>query len=317
MTTPFDVLVLGDANPDLVLRGGHVEPAFGQAEQLVEHGSLTVGGSGAIFACAAAKLGLRVVFCGVVGDDPFGAFMRDELNARGVDTSGVLVDPHRPTGVTVILSRRDDRAIITAPGTIADLRGALVDPELIAAARHVHVSSYYLQTGLRADLEDVFAEAHQAGATTSIDPNWDPEENWDGGLLGLLSSTDLFLPNSTEARRITGIDDIDVAVEALAERGGTVAVKFGDGGGMVARGGEAIRVSGISVDVVDTTGAGDTFDAGFMAGHLQGWPMERSLALANVCGGLSARAAGGVDAQPTMEEALARLPEVEGKPAPP
>ncbi len=313
----LDLLVLGDANPDLVLRGGDVTPAFGQTERLVEEGRLTVGGSGAIMACAAAKLGLRVGFAGVVGDDPFGRFMREELLARGVDIRGMSVDPRRPTGVTVVLSRGEDRAILTAPGTVGDLRRELVPPELLDATRHVHVSSYYLQSSLRADLPSWFDEMRGAGTSTSVDPNWDPRERWDGDLLNLLSTTDLFLPNSAEARAITGIDDIDVAAESLAGRGGIVSIKFGDGGGMVVRGEEAIRVPGIQVQVADTTGAGDTFDAGFIAGYLDGWSLQRSLALANVCGGLSTRAAGGVDAQPTMEEALARLPEVEGRLAPP
>jgi sugar/nucleoside kinase (ribokinase family) len=313
----LDLLVLGDANPDLVLRGGDLQPVFGQEERLVEEGTLTVGGSGAIMACAAARLGLRAGFAGVVGDDPFGRFMREELTSRGVDTRGVTVDPRRPTGITVVLSRGDDRALLTAPGTVGDLRGSLVDPELLRSARHVHVSSYFLQRSLRADLPGLFDEASAAGVGTSIDPNWDPEQRWDGGLLGLLSETDLFLPNSAEARAITGIDDIDVAAESLAGRGGTVAIKFGDGGGMVVRGEEAIRVPGIQIQVVDTTGAGDTFDAGYLAGQLAGWPMQRCLALANVCGGLSTRAAGGVAAQPTMDEALERLPDVEGRLAPP
>jgi sugar/nucleoside kinase (ribokinase family) len=313
----LDLLVLGDANPDLVLRGGDLEPAWGQAERLVEEGTLTVGGSGAIMACAAAKLGLRTAFAGVVGDDPFGRFMREELDARGVDTRGVFVDPHRPTGVTVVLSRGDDRAQLTALGTLGDLGAPLVDRDLLKRARHVHISSFFLQAALRPDLPSLFEEAHRAETTTSIDPNWDPAERWDDGLLGVLGVTDLFLPNSVEARAITGIDDIDVAAESLAGRGGTVAIKFGDGGGMVVRGEEAIRVPGIQVQVTDTTGAGDTFDAGFIAGYLQEWPIERCLALANVCGGLSTRAAGGVAAQPTMEEALARLPEVEGRLSPP
>jgi sugar/nucleoside kinase (ribokinase family) len=315
--TDLDLLVLGDANPDLVLRGGDLEPAWGQAERLVDEGTLTVGGSGAIMACAAAKLGLRAGFAGVVGDDPFGSFMRTELESRGVDTSGVLVDPQRPTGVTVVLSRGEDRAQLTALGTVGDLRGSLVDPDLIRSARHVHVSSYFLQKALRPDLPALFREAHGLETTTSIDPNWDPDEQWDGGILGALTETDLFLPNSAEARAITGIDDIDIAAESLAARGGIVAIKFGDGGGMVVSGEEAIRVPGIHVGVVDTTGAGDTFDAGFIAGYLAGWPLRRCLALANVCGGLSTRAAGGVAAQPTMEEALERMPEVEGKPSPP
>ncbi len=313
----LDVLVLGDANPDVILRGGDVEPAFGQQEKLVDEGRLAVGGSGAIFACAAARLGLRTAFCGVVGDDAFGRFMLDELADRRVDVRGVAVDPNRPTGVTVVLSRPDDRAMLTAPGTVADLRGSLVDTGLIGTARHVHVSSYFLQRRLRADLPAVFDEAHEKGATTSVDPNWDPAGEWDGGILQLLAKTDVFLPNSAEARRITAIDDIDVAGESLAARGGAVAIKFGDGGGMVVRGGEAVRVPGIAVEVVDTTGAGDAFDAGFLSGYLAEWPLERALALANVCGGMSCQASGGVAAQPTMDEALARMPEVEGRVMPP
>src|SRR5437773_2033554 len=117
----FDVLVLGDANPDLVFRGGDVEPAFGQQEKLIDEALLTIGGSGAIFACAAAKLDLRVAFCGVVGDDAFGRFMAEALVERGVNVAGLLVDASRPTGVTAVLSSDNDRAMLTATGTIADL----------------------------------------------------------------------------------------------------------------------------------------------------------------------------------------------------
>jgi sugar/nucleoside kinase (ribokinase family) len=313
----LDVLVLGDANPDLVLRGGDLEPVFGQTEQLVDEALLAVGGSGAIFACAAARLGLRVGICGVVGDDPFGRFMRDELTGAGVDVRGLIVDPKRPTGVTVVLSRPDDRAMLTAAGTIAGLAGDAVNRDLLRDVRHVHVSSYFLQDALRPDLPELLGEARAAGATTSVDPNWDPAQDWDAGLLSLLPAVDIFLPNSAEARNITGIDDIDVACEALAGRGGIVAIKFGDGGGMVQQGEETVRVPGITVDVVDTIGAGDTFDAAFLAAWLDGWPPERALALANVCGAMSCRAAGGTAAQPTREEALERLPEIVGRAMPP
>ena len=146
--------------------------------------------------------------------------MVEELTANGVDVDGVAVDPDVPTGVTVVLSRQDDRAMLTSAGTIESLSGALVDRDLVRSARHVHVSSYFLQGGLRPDLPELFREAHAAGATTSVDPNGDPSEEWDGELLALLSLVDVFLPNSIEARAITGIDDIDVASESLASRGG-------------------------------------------------------------------------------------------------
>jgi sugar/nucleoside kinase (ribokinase family) len=304
--TDLDLLVLGDANPDLVLTGD-VEPVFGQTEKLVDDARLVVGGSGAITACAAARLGLRAAFVGVLGDDVFGRFMLDALGERGVETRGCVVDPSRSTGLSVILSRGDDRAILTSVGAIADLRGALVDRELLASARHVHVSSYFLQPDLWPDLPSLFDEAHASGATTSVDPNWDPAEVWEGGLPELLGRTDCFFPNSYEARAITGIDDVDIAAAALAEPGALIAVKFGQGGGLAVRGDEVVRREAIPTDVVDTTGAGDTFDAGFLVGFLEGWPLERCLAVAVAAGSLSTTGVGGTGAQPSTAEVLAAL----------
>jgi sugar/nucleoside kinase (ribokinase family) len=305
----FDLLVVGDANPDLIVRGD-VTPEFGQAEKLVDRADLVIGGSGAIAACGAARLGLRVAFAGVVGDDVFGRFILDALTERGVDTTGLVVDPSRPTGLSVVLSKGEDRATLSALGAIADLRAEMIDHALLRSSRHVHVSSYFLQTGLAADLPPLFRKAREAGGTTSIDPNWDPAGEWDGGLLSLLSQTDCFLPNSVEARSITGVDDIDVAALTLAERGSIVAVKFGQGGGLALSGDEVVRSESIPADVVDTTGAGDSFDAGFLAGRLAGLPLSRCLQLAVACGSLSTRAPGGTAAQPTMDEAVAALESV-------
>jgi sugar/nucleoside kinase (ribokinase family) len=303
----FDLLVLGDVNPDLVLRGGDVVPAFGQAEHLVDEAVLTVGGSGAIMACAAARLGMRVALCGVIGDDLFGRFLCEELDRRGVDTRGIVTSPARPTGVTVVLSGAGDRAILTMPGTIGELRGELIDDALLGDAQHVHVGSYFLQRALQADVPALFERVHEAGGTTSIDPNWDPTERWDGSLLDALAATDVFFPNAVEASRIARISDLGEAVSRLAAHGGLVVVKRGDlGAAAGSRSGHA-TVTGLSVPVADTTGAGDSFDAGFLAAWLAGEPLERALAIANACGALSTRAMGGVDGQVTWDEALAAL----------
>jgi sugar/nucleoside kinase (ribokinase family) len=301
-----DLLILGDANPDLVLTGD-VEPAFGQRERLLDGAHLTVGGSGAIVACGAARLGLRVAFCGVVGDDLFGRFMRDELDRRGVDVKGLVVAPDRSTGLTVVLARPDDRAILTHEGTIGDLRAGSIDPEFLAAASHVHVASYFLQGRLAPDLPALFERVRANGATTSVDPNWDPSERWDSGVRGLLSHTDVFLPNATEAVHIAGTASVDEAVIALAASAGLVVAKAGPDGAVASRGDELVRAPAPAVDAVDTTGAGDGFDAGFLVSWLAGDPLERALAIANACGGLSTRALGGVDAQPTIDEALAHV----------
>src|ERR671930_1848440 len=98
----FDLLVLGDVNPDLVLRGD-VHPSFGQVEQLIEDAQLVVGGSGAIMACGASRLGLSTVVCGVVGDDVFGRFMVAALDEAGVDTEAISRSDDVGTGLSVIL----------------------------------------------------------------------------------------------------------------------------------------------------------------------------------------------------------------------
>ncbi len=301
----LDILVLGDANPDLVLSGGDVVPAFGQAERLVDEARLVVGGSGAIFACGAAKLGLRVAFAGVVGDDMFGRFMCDQLQAHGIDTSAVAVLPERSTGVTVVLSGRDDRAMLTFAGTIGDLRRSMIDTDVLSRTRHIHVSSYFLQRALVPELPALFRETRDGEATTSLDPNWDPSGQWDNGLMALLPEVDVFLPNEVEALSMARISVVEDAIARLRSSGaGTVVVKTAGQGAVAAQAGDAVSVAGIPTQVVDSTGAGDSFDAGFLAGFLGGQPLRRCLEIGNACGALSTRGIGGVSTQPTMVEAL-------------
>lgn len=303
--TNLDVLVLGDCNPDLVLRGGDVEPAFGQVERLVERAELVIGGSGGIFACGAVRLGLRTGIAAVIGDDLFGRFMLDALADRDVDTSAVVVDPTVQTGLTVVLAKPGDRAMLTFPGAIATQQADLLDPMLLRSVRHVHVSSFYLQTALAHPLPSLLATAREAGASTSIDPNWDPSERWDGGLLAALEMCDLFLPNAAEAARISGEDNLERAAAALARRGSTVVIKDGAAGAVARQGERVVRAGSLpGVSVVDGTGAGDSFDAGIVAGLLQGWDLERTLRFGCACGALSTRAFGGTAAQATREEAL-------------
>jgi sugar/nucleoside kinase (ribokinase family) len=302
----YDLIVLGDCNPDLVLSGTEIDPSFGQVERFVDAADLMIGGSGGILACGAARLGLRTALVGMVGDDLFGNFMRDALTQRGVDTSGIVVDPSVRTGVTVILSRPGDRAILTFSGTISRFAAADVDPKLLTKSRHVHVASYFLQTSLAPSLPTLFERAHDAGATTSVDPNWDPHERWDSGLHELLRSVDLFLPNAEEAIRISGVQDAHEAARALAAQGPLTAVKLGAAGALAAdNDGQLIQVPALAgVEPVDAVGAGDSFDAGLLTGLLSGWPIERALSLGCACGALSTRAVGGTSAQPTLAEAL-------------
>ena len=309
MVDDLDLLVVGDANPDVVLAGAPDRLAFGQREHLVAGGSLVLGGSGAIVACGASRLGLRVAFVGRVGDDAAGRFVLAALAGRGVDTGGCVTDPALPTAITVVLTRDGDRAILTSPGCLGSLVAGDVDAGLVARARHLHVSSLFLQPRLAAGIAELFRAARAAGTGTSLDTNDDPSGRWGGGLHELLAVTDVLLPNEQEALAIAGRTDGDLAAAAhdLAARGPLPVIKCGAQGALAYAAGEPVRVGGLRVDVADTVGAGDSFDAGFLAGRLTGRDLRESLALAAACGSLSTRAPGGIDAQPSMAEALAAM----------
>lgn len=299
-TTKFDLAVIGELNVDLLLYGDDVVPNFGQAEKLVDDAVLTVGSSSAIFAHQAARLGLRVVYVGKVGPDVFGEFMVDRLARAGVETSTVIVDPGVKTGITVHLIRGTDRAMLTHAGSIADLRPEEVDEAILRDTRHVHLGSYFLQQGIQPGLPDIFSHAQEAGATTSLDPGWDPEEGWDSGLREVLAHTDVFLPNEQELLALASKTVLEDALESY-ENIPTVAVKRGDAGVVGRANGSVVTCSAPRVDAVDTTGAGDSFDAGFLFGLLNGYDLERALEIGCLCGALSTEKAGGVNAQPDLE----------------
>ncbi|MFE4451087.1 carbohydrate kinase family protein [Streptomyces sp. NPDC056796] len=318
MQHTFDLLVIGDVNPDIVIGPLDTPPAFGQREQLVDTGLLTLGGSGAIMACGAARLGLKVAFAGRVGDDEAGRFVRSALTARGVDTEALRVDPVLPTPLTVVVTREDgDRAILTSPGTLSAGGPEDVPEALLTRSRHVHAASYFLLPRLAEALPELLATARACGATTSLDTNDDPAGTWApgaGGIAATLAVTDFLLPNAQEAlalARATAPADeaagsagtLDAAAAVLAAHGPRVVVKNGADGALLHDGATLLRTPGIPARPLDTVGAGDSFDAGFVAALLRGLPLPDALEFAAACGALSTRAHGGTPAQPTWDEA--------------
>jgi sugar/nucleoside kinase (ribokinase family) len=290
--------VVGELNVDVVVACAG-PPAFGQQETLVDDARLTLGSSGAITAVAAARLGLTVAYLGVVGDDLLGRHVVERLESEGVATDLVIRRPELPTGMTVVLAvPGGDRAMLTHLGSIGQLRRADVPDEALSRARHVHASSFYLQGGFRAELADVFDRARAGGATCSVDPNWDPSGQWARDLVDLLDHADYLLLNDAEAGRLTGLRDPAAAARELASDGCAVAVKCGAAGSVLAEGPALTRMPAVDVDVVDTTGAGDNFNAGFLAARLRGEGFPAALAWGNALGALSTRAAGGTTADP-------------------
>jgi len=297
------VLVAGDANLDLVLRGD-VVPRFGQAEQLLDSADLVLGSSAGICAAGLALLGIETALVARVGRDVFGDRTRELLAESGVDVAALrTVD--EPTGVSVILSAPEDRAILTLTGALAGITAA----EVLAAAdaaTHVHFASSFLVPGLTAELPAVLTALRERGITTSLDTNWDPAERW-GGIVECLPAVDVLLPNAAEAVALAGalgeeVADAESAALALAERGPLVVVKDGAAGGLAVDGTAVMRAPGLDLEVVDTTGAGDSFDAGFLAAWTQGVPLQAALRRAAVAGSLSTRGSGGTGGQATSAE---------------
>jgi len=309
----IDVLVLGDANLDLILRGD-VVPRFNQAEQILDAATLVLGGSAGITAHALARLGRATRIGALAGRDVFGDQVVDLLAAAGVDTTTVVRDPGRTTGLTVVLSQGQERAILTFLGAISAYSIDQATDALVNAAhdgaRHVHVSSFFLLPALGAGLATVFDRAHALGLTTSLDPNFDPAEHWND-VEGLLAHVDLLLPNRTEAleiaTRVTGHAIVDpvAAGTVLASRGAVVVMKDGRRGALLVHpDGSIVRNVGTPVDAVDTTGAGDTFNAAYLDSVLRDLPESECLRRAVLAGALSTSAIGGTAGQPTLDQLL-------------
>lgn len=291
----LDVTIAGELNLDLILQGVPEELPV-ERELLVSDLNLTLGSSSAIVAHNLAALGSRVGFASSIGSDQFGQMALARLEAAGVDISRVAVLDHRKTGMTVILQRHGGRNILTYPGTIFDLAMEHLDFDYLASARHFHLSSFFLQRGLRADVPRLFERLKRAGLTISLDSNDDPDDRWDDGLRHALEYVDVFLPNAREAMCLTGRNQVSTAVEELARLVPLLVVKLGAEGALARRGDKEWFSPARKVTAVDPVGAGDSFDAGFLHEYLRGSEIETCLASANLAGALSVTRAGGTEA---------------------
>lgn len=290
--TRLDVVAVGELNPDLILGGLSGPPRLGR-EILAEHCTFTLGSSTALCTANLAALGLSVGIVGKVGQDAFGDFVVRCLDRRGIDASRVIRDAVVRTGITVSLAYPEDRAMLTFPGAMAQLAAAEVDREYLASARHLHISSLFLQRGLQPGCADLLRQVKAKGVTISLDPGWDPAETWDAGIADLYGFLDVLFVNRVEAVALGKDVDWRRAAERLARRVSVLVVKGGPDGAAAIRDGRWDACPGFRVDSVDPTGAGDAFNAGFLFGYLSGWPRETCLTWGNACGALTVGQAGG------------------------
>jgi sugar/nucleoside kinase (ribokinase family) len=290
----FDCLVAGDANADLLIDG--IAQLEFEKEKLASDMKLALGGSSSIFAFNLARLGAKVGFVGVVGDDFFGRFVSERLRSAGVDVRALRHLRNTGTGLTIWCKKGSQRAGITYNGTIAMLRARDVTDHDLRRSRHLHVGAYFLLEKFHPGATALFKRAQQLGLTTSLDSNYDPAETWDSRIRQVLEFTDIFFPNETEALRLVNTRNVGHAARELAKLAHIVAVKRGPRGALACVGGTLYRIPAVKAHVVDTTGAGDSFDAGFLASYLKGGSLQAALHAGVAAGARAVRAVGGTGA---------------------
>jgi sugar/nucleoside kinase (ribokinase family) len=298
------ILVIGEINPDFILQGYQAFPETGK-EVLVDDYHLTLGSASAICAVGMSRLGNDVSFIGKVGVDHWADFCLEQMKNERIDVSGAIHDDTVKTGITVSVTGPEDRALITHLGAMETFSADDIDEGALDGFDHLHMSNYYMQYGLRPGFRTLFELASKKGMTTSFDPQFDPSEEWEPDILKTIEMVDVFLPNEVELRNITGISDEVEALRSLKNGRTLTIAKLGTRGSLTLKDDEPVSVPAFVVQPVDTTGAGDSFDAGFVHSWLRAASPENAMAFGAACGALSTLGLGGTTTQPTEDEANA------------
>lgn len=305
----FDVSVIGELNIDLILNEIDSFPVIGK-EILSRQMNVTLGSSSAIFASNLSCLDTGVAFIGKIGQDAFGDLVINTLHNNGVNTDAIARNAALKTGATVVLNFGEDRAMITHPGAMEDLIFEDIDWDTILRSRHLHLSSYFIQKGIKKDIGLIFRLAKQAGLTTSFDPQWDPSEEWAMDLEGILPFVDVFMPNKKELLNLTRQATIEDAADYLKDLANIIVVKLGnEGSALLVNGDMAFQPAFLNEHVVDAIGAGDSFNAGFIYKFIHTYPLEICQEFGNMTGSYSTTAAGGTGAFAARDNILQNVKE--------
>lgn len=299
-----DVLAIGELNVDVILQGLATAPVLGR-EIVCRNSDIQLGSSTAICACVMASLGLSVGFIGLLGMDTWGLVCEDYLKRYGVDLTHVQREKGLRTGLTVSLSCGPERALVTDLGDTIDCLTVDQLPDRLGdEARHLHIGSFFLQTKLAAGLPQFLAKAKAQGLTLSLDAGWQESQNWDNGLPLVLPAIDVFFPNESEVCCIGGDSDVRrAALRVYAMMGkGVLVVKRGAQGALAISDDGIVERSAYETTVVDTTGAGDSFNAGFLYAYLRQLPLPQCLDYGNATGAVSVTRIGGTGRCPLLSE---------------
>lgn len=302
------IVVVGDVNVDVILSRSDRFPGPSPGKEvLVDDFSMVLGCASCITGVGLVRLGNRVTSVAKAGVDFAGDFCLDQMRTLGLDTRHVVRDPAVKTGVSVVLSSPEDRGHVSYLGATTALREEEVADECLEGAAHLHVSSYFLLDALRPRCLHLFRRARGFGLTVSMDPCCDPASKWGGReFRDLLNEVDLLIPNEAELRGISGRSDPLEGLKVLQNGRTRVVVKLGPSGALaLGEDGKPVRQAAPPIQPVDPTGAGDSFNAGFLHAWLRGKPAEECLKLAVACGSYSTLGLGGTAHQAGLEEAEA------------
>lgn len=296
----MDVLVAGELYIDLLMSGFDALPEPGR-EVFASRFSRDIGGGTSITACGLARLELRCGVYGLVGNDG-GEWVKNRLQAQGVDTRQVRFHPTEPTAITVVATTSHDRSFLSYQGANFALEESLLEDVRSSewvAPRHVHLA----YAPLPANAIELCEQLHRKGSTVSLDVGW--REDWlsHPEVMAILPHVDIFFPNLPEARKLTGKEDPTAVLEYFGKAGVEhVALKLGSEGSAFSSRGSVAFAKPPNVRPVDTTGAGDCFDAGFLQAWLAGKSPEACLMQGNICGAFSTLAYGGIAGFPRRAE---------------
>jgi sugar/nucleoside kinase (ribokinase family) len=285
-------VVLGDLNIDMILSGMQSSPSFGR-EILAEGGCIKPGGSAANAAMVLAMCGTEPEFYSVLGDDVFSSLVISELHGSALSTGHIVRVPGHSTGITVSLSYPHDRMYITSPGTISTAVLEFFDKGYFEPNGHIHLTSYFLQSGLKPQVGEILEKAKEASMTTSLDPGNDPALLWDvTGLEPYYPCLDYFLPNADEMLGITGAESVEDALRLFSQKAECVIVKCGADGAIMRNNGSVGHFPAAPAEAVDTSCAGDCFDAGFLLYINRGSTIEMAVEMGNRFGALASASIG-------------------------
>ncbi len=298
------IVTVADLCVDLLFVGD-VKPVYGQVEQFVNDYTVELGGSTAIFSSQFTKLGGQIKLIGKVGEDVFGNYLIERLRGLNVPPDYIIKSTTEKTAVGLGLAYHGDRAMLTYLGALSEMSGdELLATRLFDKPQHVHITSYYLLAHLHDFWKQQVPLLKKNGVTISLDTNWSPFGDWHA-VHAILPFVDVFIPNEQEALHISGQSSVHEAGKWLSNFCKLTVIKCGGDGAVAFSKDQKVTLFNVpaylkqDLKIVDTTGAGDNFDAGFLTAWLAGNKLDDCVRDGMICGTMSLKQVGGIASQPT------------------